>query len=74
MLIGFEHFESNAKTNILNCFLLNARFLVFKHRSGNTKPTIESFLQSLRIMKFSEYVIAKHTGTLEKRYLKWTCV
>ena len=28
----------------------------------------------MRIIISSEYVIAKHTGTSEKHYLKWTCV
>ena len=73
-LFVFEYFESNAKTNVLNCFLLNARFSVFKHRCSNTKPTIESFLHSLRIIKSSKYVIAKTTGTLNKHHLKWICV
>ena len=31
-LFGIEHFKSNAKTIVLNCFLLNARFSVFRHR------------------------------------------
>ena len=44
-LFVFEHFESNTKTIVLNCFLLNARFSVYRHRRSNTKPTIESFLQ-----------------------------
>ena len=72
-LYGFEHFELNAKTNVLNCFLFNARFLVFKHRCSKTRPTVESFLHSMRIIKFTKYVIAKHTGTLEKHYLKSKC-
>ena len=73
-LFGFEHFKSNAKTNVQNSFILNARCLIFKPRCSNTKPAIESLLHSMRIIKSSEYVIAKHTGALEKHYLKWTCV
>ena len=73
-LFGFKHFESNAKTIVLNCFLLNARFSVFQHKCNNTKPTIESFLHSMRFVKSSEYIVAKHTGNLHKHYFKWTCV
>ena len=73
-LFGFEYFESNTKTVVLNCFLLNARFSVFRHKCNNTKPTIESFLHSMRFVKSSEYIVAKHTGNLRKHYFKWTCV
>ena len=73
-LFGFEHFESNAKTVVLNCFLLNTRFLVFRHRCSNTKPTNESFLHYMRFVKSSEYIVAKHTGNLAKHYFKYTCV
>ena len=73
-LFDFEHFESNAKAIVLNCFLLNARFSVFRHKSSNTKSTIESFLHSIRIIKSSEYMTANYTGTLDKHYFKWTCV
>ena len=69
-LFGFEYFKSNAKTNVLNCFLLNARFLIFRHRSSNTKPTTETFLHSMRIIKSSEYVVANHTGTVDKHHFK----
>ena len=64
-LFEFEHFESNAKTNVLNYFLLNAKYSVFRHSCSNTKPAVESFLYSMRIIKSSEYVIAKHNGTLD---------
>ena len=73
-LFGFEHFESNAKANVLNYFLLNARFSVFRQRCSNTKPVIKSFLDSMRIIESSECIVAKHTGTLDKHYFKWTCV
>ena len=73
-LFGFEYFKSNAKTNVLNCFSLNAKFSVFRHRCINTKPVIESLLHSMRFNKSREYVIEKHAGTLNKHYLKWTFV
>ena len=73
-LFGFEYFESNAKTVVLNCFLFNARFSVFRHKCNNTKPTIESFVHSMRFVKSSEYIVAKRTGNLRKHYFKWTCV
>ena len=73
-LFCFEHFKSNAKANVLNCFLLNARFSVFRHRCSNKKPTIESFLHSMRLVKSNKYVIAKHTGTLDKDHFKWARV
>ena len=69
-LFGFEHFESNAKTIVLNCFLFNARFSVFRYRCGNMKPTIELFLHSMRFVKSSEYIVAKHTVNLHKHYFK----
>ena len=49
-LFDFEHFKSNAKANALNCFLSNAKFSVFRHKCSNTKPTIELFLYSMRII------------------------
>ena len=73
-LFRFENFKSNVKTNILNCFLLNAKFSVFRHKFSNTKPAIESFLHSMRIIKSGEYIVAKHSGTLIKYYFKWTHV
>ena len=73
-VFGFKHFKSNVKTNVLNCFLLNARFSVFRHRCSNTKAAIESFLHFMRIIKFSEYIVAKHTVILDIHYLKWTRV
>ena len=73
-LFGFEYFESNAKTVVLNCFLLNATFSVFLHKCSNTKPTIELFLHFMIFVKSSEYIVAKHTGNLRKHYFKWTCV
>ena len=54
-LFGFEHFESNAKINSVNCFLLNARFSGFKHKYSNTKPTIKSILHSMKIIESSEF-------------------
>ena len=59
---------------VLNCFLLNARFLVFIYICSNTKPTIELFLHSMRINKSSENLTANHTAILEKHYLRWTCM
>ena len=40
--------------------------------SLNTKPGIESFLHSMRIIKSSKYIVAKHTGTLNKYHAKST--
>ena len=55
-LSGFAHFESHAKTITLNCFLLNARVLVFKHKCSNTKPAFQPFLSSMKILKSSKHV------------------
>ena len=73
-LFGFEYFESNVKTNVLNCFLLNARFSVFRHICSDTNSIMESFLHSMRIIKSTEFIITKHTGTLDKHYYKRTRV
>ena len=31
----------------------------------NKKPGIESFLHSVKIIKFSKYIVSKHIGTLD---------
>ena len=69
-LLGFQHFEPSAKTNLLNCRLFEVKFSVFTHRCSNTKPEIESYLYSIRVTNFTEYINAKHTGILYKHYLK----
>ena len=63
-LFSFEYFESNAKTILLNCFLLNTRFLVFKLKCSNTKPAYESFLSSIKILKSSKFIIANTCSVL----------
>ena len=39
-LFGAKFFKNGIKTKLLNCFLLNARFLIFKHKCNNTFPTL----------------------------------
>jgi len=56
---------------LLNCFLLNARFLIFKHKYIQTKPTIAAFLTTMNVVKSTEYFVAKHKGLLLKHNLKW---
>jgi len=36
---GFKRFKNQNITDLLNCFLLNARFLIYRHKYAKTKPT-----------------------------------
>jgi len=45
---------------LLNCFLLNARFIIFRSKYDNSKPNINFFVQTIHTVKSSEYIIAKN--------------
>jgi len=51
-LFGFERFENQNITDLLNCFLHNARFLICRHKYAKTKPTISAFIDKLNGLKF----------------------
>ena len=57
--------------DLINCFLLNARFLIYRCKIKNTNPNIMLFISSINSLKKSEYLIAKRNGDLKKHFCKW---
>jgi len=44
-----------------NCFLLNARFLIYRHTYKKSKPTEAAFIRNNNCVKIIEKRIAKKT-------------
>jgi len=47
-LFGFECFENQNITELLNCFLLNARFLIYRHKYAKIKPTVSTVIDKIK--------------------------
>ena len=62
---GFQEFENCTKTDFINCFLLNARFLIYRCKIEKTKPNIMLFISTINLLKKTEYFIAKRNGDLK---------
>ena len=73
-IFGIEYFENQNNTDLLICFLLKARFLIYRHKIEKTRPNIISFINSIRLAKQSEYIIAKQHGKLKQHFEKWKCM
>jgi len=54
---------------LLICFLLNARFLIYRHKYVKSKPTVAAFIRTIYYVKIIEKRIAKKNGKL-KQHLK----
>ena len=64
--------ESCTKTDLINCFLLNARVLIYRCKIEKTKPNIMLFISTINLQKkTTEYLIAKRNGDLKKHFQKW---
>jgi len=76
-LYGFEMFENSNVTKLLNCFLLNARFLIYTHKSHKyekSKPTVAAFIRIINCVKIIEKCIAKKNRKLKQHFEKWNSV
>ena len=57
--------------DLINCFLLNARFLIYRCKIEKTKLNIMFFISTFNLLKKSEYyLIAKRNGDLKKLFQK----
>jgi len=56
------------------CFLLNARFLIYRHKYTKTKPTVSTFIDTIKWVKISGYKIAKQSGNRARYFDKWNCI
>ena len=70
-IFGFQELENCTKTDLINCFLLNARFLIYRCKIEKTKPNIMLFISTINLQKKTEYLIAKRNGDLKKHFRKW---
>ena len=57
--------------DLINCFLLNARFLIYRCKIEKTKPNIMLFISTINLQKKTEHLIAKRNGDLKKHFRKW---
>jgi len=51
--------------------LLNARFLIYRHKYENSKPTVAAFIRTINCVKIIEKRIAKKNGKLKQHFEKW---
>ena len=50
-IFGFQELENCTKTDLINCFLLNARFLIYRCKIEKTKPNIMLFISTINLQK-----------------------
>jgi len=46
--------QNSNVTKLQNCFLLNARFLVYRHKYEKSKPTVAAFIRTINCVKIIE--------------------
>jgi len=44
---------------LLNCVLLNARFIIYRHKYEKTKPTVAALIRTINCVNIIEKCIAK---------------
>jgi len=69
-LFGFFTLINNI-TSLINYLLLSARFLIYKCKTSNTKPSISMLFHSLNMSRKAEYVFAKRNNLQDEHYRKW---
>ena len=50
-IFGFQELENCTKTNLINCFLLNARFLIIRCKIEKTLPNTMLSMSSINSLK-----------------------
>jgi len=48
--------------------LLNARFLIYRHKYEKSKPTVAAFIQTINCVKITEKRIARKNGKLKQHF------
>jgi len=57
---------------LLNCILLNARFLIYSCKYSKCKLSLNLLLVALQHVKKSERIIAKQNNNFSRYLYKWT--
>jgi len=71
-LFGFQHYNTKSTTVFLNCFLLNAHYVIYRHKYDDFKPTLTSYIQTIKNVQRTEYNISKRNGKMNQHFLKWS--
>ena len=50
-IFGFQELENCIKTDLINCFLFHARFLIYRCKIEKTKPNIMLFKSTINLLK-----------------------
>jgi len=69
-LFGFEHYNTKLTTILLICFLLNARYVIYRHKYDGFKLNLASYIQTIKNVQRTEYEISKHNGKMNQHFLK----
>jgi len=56
---------------LLNCILLNARFIIYSCKYSNRKPNLNLLFVTLQHVKKSEYIIAMRNNIFSRYLYKW---
>ena len=62
----FKELENCNKKELINWFLLNTRFLLYRYKIEKAKPNIMLYTSTFNSLKKSEYLTAIRIGDLEK--------
>jgi len=71
-LFGFKHYNTKSTTVLLNCFLLNTRYVIYRHKYDGFKPTLASYIQTIKNDQRTEYNISKRNRKMNQHFLKWS--
>lgn len=63
--------DSHPNSCSVNCLLLCARYVIYKHRFLGTIPTFGSLIAFLKEIRTTEYIIALNKNKLELHNKKW---
>jgi len=56
-LFGFEQYNTKSTAVLLNCFLLNARYVIYRHKYDGFKSTLASYIQTIKNVQRTKYNI-----------------
>jgi len=55
---------------LLNFFLQNASFLIYRHKYEKSKPTVAAFIRTITCVKIIEKGITKKNGKMKQHFEK----
>jgi len=71
-LFVFEHYNTKLTTVLLNCFLLNVRYVIYRHKYDGFKSTLALNIRTIKNVQRTEYNIPKRNGKMNQHFLKWS--